>query len=103
MKRCRGCRVPLEGFGLRVAQTFFGVRPSGDDPNLCNKCEIKSATYKCEICERYIDKDKALTHVKAEEYIINLIKKDHPQWSKEEGFCAECLDYYRKLVREAEL
>ena len=101
MKRCRICKVPLEGFGFKVSNVLFRVRQSEEDADLCNKCEAKSTTYRCEICERFIDKKKALTHVKAEEYIIGLIKKDHPEWNKQEGISGECLDYYRKLVKEA--
>ena len=93
MRRCKICKVPLEGFGLKISHALFRVSQSEEDPNLCNKCEAKSTTYKCEICQRFIDKKKALTHVKAEEYILSLIKKDHPEWNKKEDISEECLDY----------
>ena len=59
--------------------------------------------YKCQICEREIDDFAGLTHIKAEEYIIGLIKRDHPEWKKDKGTCKKCLEYYRKLVKEAEI
>ncbi|MFA5119179.1 MAG: hypothetical protein WC695_10125 [Candidatus Omnitrophota bacterium] len=41
-KKCRKCKVPLEGLLYRlIAKTLFGVRPSTNDPELCNKCENK--------------------------------------------------------------
>jgi len=104
MKRCEKCKVPLEGVGLRIADMLFKVKPSAKNPNLCNKCEGKLQTkYRCQICDRDIDESVAMMHIKAEEYIINLIKKDHPQWNKDKSLCKECLDYYRRLIKEAEL
>lgn len=63
----------------------------------------KEGKYKCHICERMIDEQCALTHVKAEEYLISLIKKDHPQWKDKDSLCSECVDYYRKLVKDGEI
>ncbi len=104
MRRCQNCKVPLEGLLGKIANTLFKVKPSAKDSNLCNKCESKvSKKYRCQICNRDIDESVALEHVKAEEYIINLIKKDHPEWDKDKAACKECIDYYRKLVKEAEI
>ena len=39
-KRCRKCKVPLEGFLYwLIASKMFGLQPSTKDPELCNKCE----------------------------------------------------------------
>jgi len=41
-KKCKKCKVPLEGFLYRViANRVFGVRPSEKNSELCNKCEDK--------------------------------------------------------------
>ena len=41
IKKCKKCKVPLEGFLYRlIAKTLFGVRPSTKDPELCNKCDL---------------------------------------------------------------
>lgn len=104
MKRCQNCKVPLEGPLSKVAQGLFKVKPSDENPDICNKCiDKKPKKYKCQICDRYIDENVAIQHIKAEEYIINLIKKEHPEWKKEEKTCHSCLDYYRKLVKESEI
>jgi hypothetical protein len=44
-KRCRKCKVPLEGFLYwLIASKIFGLRPSAKDPELCNKCEDNEGT-----------------------------------------------------------
>ena len=41
-KKCRKCKVPLEGMMYRlIVSKLFGIRPSAKDPGLCNKCEGK--------------------------------------------------------------
>lgn len=59
--------------------------------------------YKCQICERQIDDFASIAHIKAEEYLMDLIHKDHPEWKKDGKTCHECVDYYRKLVKESEI
>lgn len=42
MKRCKKCRVPLEGFLYKwIDSKLFGTKHSEKDPELCNKCERK--------------------------------------------------------------
>lgn len=59
--------------------------------------------HKCQICEREIDDFASLAHVKAEEYLINLILRDHPEWQEKGKTCPKCVEYYRKLVKETEI
>jgi len=110
------CKVPLSGFLSKIPKILLGVTVSSD-PDLCNKCAEKSGVYKsqakgphhpsgkyrCQICDRDIDESAALVHVKAEEYLMELIRKDHPDWAKDKETCHKCLDYYRRLIREAEI
>lgn len=104
MKKCQNCKVPLDGTLGKIANILFKIKPSSRDVNLCNKCEAKlPKKYRCQLCNRDIDEDVALEHIKAEEYIINLIKKDRPEWNKGEKTCEECIEYYRRLVKEAEI
>ena len=104
MKRCKKCKVPLEGVLSKVSK-MIGVKPSQKFSGLCNKCEPREhdGKYVCQICAREIDESVALMHVKAEEYILDLIKRDHPEWNNGQGTCHECVDYYRKLVNKAEI
>lgn len=105
MKKCILCGVPLEGIMAKLAKTIFKCYPSKEDPVICNQCAKKnnSNTYECQICKRIIDKNNALTHVKAEEYLLNLIKKDHPEWKEENGACKKCVEYYRELIKKAQI
>ncbi|MDD3296453.1 MAG: hypothetical protein PHU64_03735 [Candidatus Omnitrophica bacterium] len=114
MERCKICKVPLSGVLGKVAKVLFRVKPSDKEGSVCNKCLEKksnkktsklsqSGTYQCQICGRMIHKEHSLEHVKAEEYIINLIRKDHVDWRHKEPTCQECLEYYRKLVKENEI
>ena len=59
--------------------------------------------YKCQICERDIDEFVSIAHIKAEEYIIDLIRRDHPEWNETKETCHKCVEYYRKLVKETEI
>ncbi len=59
--------------------------------------------HKCQICGRKIDDSVGLAHIKAEEYFIELIRKEHPEWDKNKGTCDLCLEYYRELIKRAKL
>jgi len=42
MKRCKKCKVPLEGFMYNIiAKKLFKILPSKKKKGLCNKCENK--------------------------------------------------------------
>ena len=103
MKRCQRCKVPLEGVRSKILKIALRVRPSSDDPSLCNRCAAKTHVYTCQICNRPIDENLALTHIKAEEYLLGLIKKDHPEWKEEDKTCPRCIDYYRDLIKKANI
>lgn len=117
MTRCKICKVPLNGFLSAIGKAFFNIRRSSIDPEICNKCAAKGKednvknnniisddkTYQCQICSRVIHSEHAIEHIKAEEYLINLIKKDHPKWQHKGTTCQECIQYYRKLIKDAEI
>ena len=46
--KCKICRVPLEGFGYKIAHFLFHVEPSKKKgkQGICNKCENKSEAKK---------------------------------------------------------
>ncbi len=105
MKKCSKCHVPLEGRMAAILGKVLRIKRSSTDPELCNKCAAGAGkgAYTCQICNRTIDEKSALTHVKTEEYILGLIKKDHPEWKNEAGTCPQCLDYYRALIKKAKI
>ncbi|MCF7870084.1 MAG: hypothetical protein K9M01_03090 [Candidatus Omnitrophica bacterium] len=120
MKKCKVCGVALSGLMGKIKKIFFNQYPSNKDQGVCNKCiengkpnksEEKAdkltiredEKYQCPVCKRMIHQSHALEHIKSEEYLMKLIAKDHPKWDKEEPICKECIDYYRKLVEDAEI
>ena len=58
----------------------------------------QSIQYQCPRCGRYIEESRILAHAKAEEYLIGLIKRDHPEWVEPDGTCSPCKTYYQALV-----
>ena len=78
MKRCQKCNVPLEGAFSVLVKKVLKCRTSDENPSVCNRCsndaKINTAAYTCQICNRAIDEGSALTHIKAEEYLLHLIK-----------------------------
>jgi hypothetical protein len=59
--------------------------------------------YKCQICNKYIDEFAGIAHIKAEEYLIDLIRRNHPEWNEKGKTCHQCVEYYRKLIKDAEI
>lgn len=107
MKRCEKCNFPLEGLLAKLLKPILKISASENNPSVCTRCDepksISKSEYICSICNRPVDESSALTHVKAEEYLLGLIKKDHPEWQKEKGACPQCLDYYRELIKKAKI
>ena len=71
--------------------------------NNIKRALTKGKKYKCRICGRMIHETHSLEHAKAEEYLIDLIRKDHPQWKQKDSACKECIEYYRKLINQSEI
>jgi len=104
MKKCQKCDAPIEGRVAAILKKVIRIKPPKNETHLCAQCAPKPrGGYVCQICERTISEENALTHVKAEEYLLHLIKKDHPEWKGSNDTSPECLAYYRKLIREANI
>ena len=59
--------------------------------------------YKCQICDRDIDDFVSIVHIKTEEYLLDLIRRAHPEWHEDAKTCHKCVEYYRKLIKDAEI
>lgn len=44
MKKCKFCKVPLEGLMFKISSKLFGIKPSLKKEECCNKCEDKTTT-----------------------------------------------------------
>ena len=106
MKTCLKCKKPIKPEAVAFIKKIF-KRPAATQASLCSDCsrpkKNDAADYKCQICDRTVDESNALTHIKAEEYLLNLIKKDHPEWKETHGACPECINYYRELIKKAKI
>ena len=71
--------------------------------NLLLEGRLRKMKYRCQLCERDIDDFASLAHIKAEEYLLDLIRRDHPEWHENKKTCHKCVEYYRKLVKENEV
>lgn len=53
----------------------------------------------CSLCEKNTD---SLSHI-AEQWLIDKIRADHPDWIANDGACPKCIEYYEKLDKEIEV
>ncbi len=47
----------------------------------------------CKICNDEVDSLGQL----AEGWVLDFIKKQHPEWVQEDGACPKCIEYYKSL------
>ncbi len=102
----------LKGFVSRIRNFCFKGGPVDKESLAADKDSsdrVKSSVesggkkYQCQLCGRMIHEEHSLEHIKAEEYLINLIRKDHAHWQHKQPTCQECVEYYRKLITETEV
>ena len=43
MKKCKKCGAPLEGFLYKTIGKLMGIKPSEQDPEICNKCAAEKS------------------------------------------------------------
>ena len=55
--------------------------------------------YKCNLCGEVVKDDLKEFVEHTENHIIDLIKKDHPDWVENNGLCRKCHDYYKRELR----
>ena len=53
----------------------------------------------CPLCNEETDE----FHYDAERYVLEMIKKDHPEWVESDGACEPCMDYYKSLDKAVQL
>jgi ribosomal protein L33 len=51
----------------------------------------------CRICGRYTDEDIVDVCQESHNYIIESIKRQHPEWVEKDGACPKCLEYYKNI------
>ena len=58
------------------------------------------AKYTCPLCASQIDEEFRTLHEDAERWIIDRIKRQHPEWVSSDGACHRCIDTFK--VRRGE-
>lgn len=51
----------------------------------------------CPLCGHSIQRNLLQTHVVAEEYVLERIRHEHPDWVEENGACTKCWEDYLGL------
>ena len=49
--------------------------------------------YTCPLCGKDTDSVEHIT----EQFLLNMIRTEHPEWVDKNGLCPRCIEYYRKL------
>lgn len=55
--------------------------------------------YICGVCGERLNRDLLGFKKHTEEHIVEIVKKDNPQWVEESGICPKCLEYYQKQLK----
>lgn len=76
-----------------------GIESSDGVLSTMNGQRGASTADRCPRCGKTIQAPMLLAHAKAEEYLIELIKRDHPEWVQPDGTCSRCSNYYRVLAQ----
>ena len=51
----------------------------------------------CPICHRAVDEDIVTACQEAQGWVIESIRRQHPDWVEADGSCLRCLEYYQRL------
>jgi hypothetical protein len=54
----------------------------------------------CPLCHKELEKEDFSYHSEIEEVLLDLIRKNHPQWVRQDGACPRCVEYYRAMFGE---
>ncbi len=56
-------------------------------------------TYTCPACGKELPRELMSFLDHTERHIVEIIKRDHPDWAEDDGICKKCYDYYKKSLR----
>ena len=58
----------------------------------------KNAIIKCPLCNDYVSKLIYRFHYDSEKAIIEKIRQEFPEWTKNDGLCSRCLDFFHSEI-----
>jgi len=53
----------------------------------------------CPTCGKHIPRDLLIIIPHTEEHIVEVIKKEHPEWIGQDGICKKCYEYYKEQLK----
>ncbi|GEM_PF-774853 len=56
------------------------------------------AIYTCPTCEAKMERNLLLFIEHTDQHIVDELKKKHPNWITEDGFCPRCLDHFKQSM-----
>ena len=57
------------------------------------------SVYTCPTCGEKMERDLSLFMDHTNRHIIDEVKRLHPNWITDEGYCPKCLDYFKRVMR----
>lgn len=53
----------------------------------------------CQLCENEVTELQTI----AEDYVLDLIEAEHPEWVESDGACIKCIEYYYALDKAVKI
>ena len=51
--------------------------------------------YTCSVCGNQVHEELRTLHEDAEQWLINRIKRQHPEWVSADGACTPCIEAFK--------
>jgi hypothetical protein len=51
----------------------------------------------CPVCKKEQEEGLVDLCTTAYDYIVETLKREHPDWQEKDGACPKCVEYYKKL------
>jgi hypothetical protein len=58
------------------------------------------ASYVCPTCGEKMERDLSLFMDHTDKHIVEEVKKAHPAWVTPDGYCAKCLEHFKKALHD---
>ena len=58
------------------------------------------SVYTCPTCGEKMERDLSLFMDHTDRHIIDEVKRLHPKWITEDGYCPKCLDYFKRAMKD---
>lgn len=60
------------------------------------------ANYNCPTCGEKIQRDMILFYKHTDTHVVEEIRKLHPKWMSDDGYCPKCLDYFKQQMGQGQ-